>query len=328
MKRLLESIKNTAISIFTNRDHVAKIASLVLAVVLWAYISGSKSGQLKYRIPIEVINLPKGVVVSEMSHRNVLATIEGKNEVIKNLNVKNLRVYVDLSSPEVGEKTSYEVRLNKNEIPEGVTVSLNNRNVLILAENIARKTVKVVPKITGNIGKGSVIGKIDVVPEQVTVSGPESRVSRISFVYTRDISIEEGQDKIISEVKLNLEDMDNLKVSRNKVNVTIPIINYGDLYNLDIPIEITGTVDDFEYQPETRTIKVYFKARGEDIPAEKDFAAKVDVSGLKPAELLEESKKDIAKRELPVSFGMKKEWEDIEIVSYVPEKIVIVIRRQ
>ncbi len=328
MKRFLKYIKNIMVFVFTNRDHVAKIASLILAVILWAYISGSKTGQLKYRIPIEILNLPRGVVVSEMSHRNVLATIEGKNEIIKNLNVKNLRVYVDLSSPEVGEKTSYEVRLNENEIPEGVTVSLNNRSVLLLAENLARKKVKVVPKLSGNIGKGSVIGKIDVVPEKVTISGPESHVSRVSFVHTEDISIDEGQDKIVSEVNLNLEGMENLDVNRKRVSVTIPIINYGDLYNLDIPLEITGRDKEYEYQPETRTVKVYFKARGDDIPAEKDFVARIDVSQLKPEDLLSESKKDIAKSELTVSFGMEREWEDIEIVSYVPEKVVIVIRRQ
>lgn len=311
------------IKIIKEKKFIAKVLSLTLSVVLWAYISSTMKGELKFKIPIEVMNLPTGMIVSKMSDNTVLVTVDGKKDFLKNIRVKNLQVTVDLKNPKIGVPKKYRLRLSKVDMPENINITLSKKTVIITVERKIEKKVKVVPRITGNVKKGSIIGMKKVVPEYIVVQGAESLIDEIEYIYTENISVENESEDIAREV--DLERMENGRVyySKSTVKVIIPIINYGDLFKVDVDITVMNPAKDLRYHLEDKTVKLYIKYQGDREIKPEFFNAHIDVHNAKVAK---RGKKRVI-REFPVKISLKKEM-DVDIVSVIPEKVKVEIKKE
>jgi hypothetical protein len=98
MRRFLERLK----ALFSTRDFLPKMVCLALSIVLWAYISESKVGELTFRVPVVYRNLPTNTMVSFIADKTVPVIIRGRKEDLKNLQVKNIRAIVDFRNARPG----------------------------------------------------------------------------------------------------------------------------------------------------------------------------------------------------------------------------------
>ncbi len=319
MRKFLEMIRNAA----HEKNIIAKGTSLLLAVILWMMISNSQSGSLSFSVPIEISNLPQNAVISETEKQNVLVAFTGKKENLKNINIKNIRVFVDLSKPRIGVHHMYRLRLSKQNIPEDIAINLSLKKVGILVERRVDKRVRVIPIVTGTVMKGMIIGKAMAVPEMVMISGPKSIVDTITIVNTEEVSVQNENSEIVRDVQIKRDDFRNVVIFRDTVvKVNIPIYEIRYLRSIKIPISVRNTIPCCTFVPSPAVVEIFFKERDGDYgPVNAGaFEAVVDAGSLKTSlpKLLD--KDQDVEIEFPLIVNIRGNHGNYEIVSYSPLK--------
>ncbi len=311
---------------FSGRDVVPKAVSLFLAITLWAYVSNSKMGELKFKIPVSYEHLPANMMVSYVSHKYITATVQGKNEYLKSVHDKNIKATVDLKNPEIGKTGKYLVTMVKKGFPENIKVSFNRKMVDITVEMIIYKKIRVIPKIFGNVKKDYFVGKIVVEPEFILAEGPQSMIDGMQSIFTNDISIAGAEDNITRDVDLNVKDYKGVSFSEPNVKVNIPIIKYGNLYRLEVPITIKNTDKGFIFKLSESAVKVYIKSTDKRRLMVDDIEAFVDFSKVNMKNLFE--KKKSLSRKFPVKILFKNKDIAADIISTAPENVQVSITRK
>jgi len=308
---------------------VPRVISILLAVVLWAYVSESKVGELNFKIPVTYKNLPANMTVSFISHKNVIASLQGKNEYLKNVQLKNIQAVVDLKNPRIGSLKKYKIQLQKTEIPEDITVELDTRTVDAIVELLVFKKLKVVPRITGEIDKEYFVGSIKIDPEYILAEGPQSVVDSLNYINTEDIDISGLKEDVIRDVELKKDNFTGLNLSETNVNVVVPITMYGSLHRLDVPVVARNADQNFTFKFVEPVIKIYYKSVGTDRFTPGDIDVFVDVTSLKLNILMKN--RDKMELDMPVKINVKPGMEGkgkLEIVSVIPETVKLYIVRR
>ena len=130
MIKIIDEIRD----IFNKKELIPKLVSLILAVFLWAYIGTTKMGEIKFKVPIEVKNLSKSLVISNIQRNSIMAILKGNKEDLNNVNLKNLKVFVDLKNPVIGDSVKYPIEVVKQQIPENIDFSLSTDKIAITIE--------------------------------------------------------------------------------------------------------------------------------------------------------------------------------------------------
>lgn len=309
-------------------NFAAKVASLLLSIALWAYLANSKKGDIRFRIPIVISNLPENMVVTKISNKSVIAVLQGRKEYLKNVNVKSIKAVVNLKKPVIGKALDYPVEIIKNEVPVSIKVIVKKKTVNILVERKIAKNVAVIPRIIGKVTEGRVIGKYSVDPETIIIKGSKSIVSDINHIYTKNISVDGMFEDIDRIVELEKDLDPNVIFSETKVRVTIPIIDYGNLLSLNVPVKLLKKSNAYSYELLNNKVKVYIKTIGKKKVFPENIAVTVDVS---PARLKKEVKnigEEPVSVKLPVSANFVNLKEGMEIITIVPETVEVKVKKK
>ena len=310
--------------IIQERKFIAKSFSLVMSILLWAYLGNTKSGELKFKIPIVTKHLRENLIVSGISDKSVIAIFEGKKDYLKTINIKNIQAYVNLDNAKINKSYKYPIEMFKNEIPVSLKVRFLKKFVTIKVEKRISKRIKVTPVITGKVKKGFILGKIKVEPQFITINGASSLIKKINEIYTSKMSVENSTEDIKREVDLERDKDLDINYSETNVLISVPIINYDNLYSLDLVPVINNKNSDFSYVPVVSTVKVYIKYSGEKIE-DGVISAVIDAGDINYNKIFK-NKKSI-KKDLTVKINISKIKEQTEIVSIIPEKIKVTISK-
>lgn len=314
MKKTLPEIKK----IISTRDIVPKSICLILSIILWAYISNTKLGEVTFsRIPIRFQNLPSSLVISKIQHDYINVTLTGRKDYLKNVNIKNINAFVNLEDPSIGVDKSYPIEVIKQEIPEGIDLILSTKDIRLTVERKKYKKVRIVPKIL-DIKEGYILGNIDIDPEYIRISGPESFITNIRSMQTQAISIGDKPGKIVKEVSIST-DIQGVEMEKNSVKVIIPVFNLVDLYKFEKKIGIRNTREEYEYILSTEYVSIYLNAEKEELkPSEKDIEVFIDIGSANIKEFFDNENKDSIEMEYQINVRLKK--EGINIISIKPDK--------
>jgi hypothetical protein len=320
MNRIIKEIKE----VLSRRDLIPKIVSLLLAVFLWAYIGSTKIGEIKFKVPIETRNLSKSLVVSYMQRNSITVTLNGNKDDIKNVNVKNLRVFVNLENPVLGENVRYPIEVVKQQIPENIDYSLSSNRVSMTVEKKFYKKVKVIPLISGKLKKGYVMGNIKVNPEFIVLSGPKSIIQDIESIKTKGFSIEDEMTNIVREVPIDRENIKNVDVSHVNVSLTIPVFDSSNLFRFDKVVELRNADESFSYKfLSSNSIILFVKATREEVQfSEDDFEVFVDIA----SKNLKKTFSKVKENSIVEGFTIKvspRSRENIKFVYTIPEMVSI-----
>ncbi len=324
MKSLQEILKTLKLT----ENIIAKGASLLLSIALWGYLANSKTGEISFRIPIVTSNLPDNMVVTNISNKSVIAVLEGRKEYLKNVNVKNIKAVVNLSKPILGKALDYPVEIIKSEVPVSIKVNIKNKTVKILVEKMIAKNVAIIPRIIGKVTEGRVIGKYSVDPETILIKGSKSVVSEINHIYTKNISVDGMLEDIDRIVELETDPDVNIVYSETKVRVTIPIIDYGNLFSLNVPVKLLNKNKLYNHEVVNKSVKVYIKIVGQRRVGSEEISVTVDVSPARLKNLVKNIGEEPVKVKLPVSVGFINNREGAEIITVVPESVEIKISKK
>lgn len=171
--------------IFAN-DTALKVLSVIVAVVIWAYIILV----LDPAVEVGVRDLPIQFVGEEQLNANGLSVvnesatainlkIKGSRKKMGRYDMKTIIAKVDVSSITSAGQTALPVEVV---VPfENVGVSSQSHySVDVKTEKLAEKRLNLEVKTIGSLAEDYMAGPITTNPESVTISGPESVVGKIS----------------------------------------------------------------------------------------------------------------------------------------------------
>lgn len=324
MNVLGEKIK----SIVRERDFFAKGVCLLLAVILWAFIVSGKTEKLRYKVPIAAKNLPANLAVTDLSGKYAVIQLEGRKDELKSVNVKNIKVTVNMEKALVGEEKAYPVQVEKLQVPEDVAISLVDRDVNLNVEKKEEKWIKVLPNIVGSVPKGKIVIDKVVVPDHVRISGPKSAVNDIDDIETEEVSIENEARDFQRQVGLKNDRHKDITFGEKAFLVKVLITDVKDLVMVTVTAVVRNGMKDYDYELKERDIEVYVRANNNRPVAPGDFEAFVDASKVNAKALFDDEGKESVTKELPVVIVGKK-INMADIISIMPKKVTVkIIRRQ
>lgn len=203
---------------------MAKIFSLVFAVVLWAVVIGEKHGQMQLTVPLELINIPeKAVVVSEVPS-NLSVLVQGPRTLLRTLSARDIRRTVDLKGIGVGW-TTIRVLPDSVPVPRGVEVIRVTPATLDLKlEPLREVALNVVVQLTGEVARGYRVESVAPDPPKVSLRGGESELLGLSEIRTRPVSVAQATSDLEEKVGLELEGLHLVAVSPAKVSVKVRVV--------------------------------------------------------------------------------------------------------
>lgn len=182
---------------------VLKLLALAFAVTLWFFVMGERKVEVPFLVPLELKNVPKGLMVANDVPSVVDVRISGPRTLLMNLRPSDISIAVDLSDLQPGVTTfkRLEERLN---IPSGLKVTrLSPSFVDVKLERIRDKKVPVKVDLTGTPATGFELAGATVKPSLVTVRGAESELKDVSDVETDPVKLDGVKDSFTLMVPLD-----------------------------------------------------------------------------------------------------------------------------
>jgi YbbR domain-containing protein len=199
-----------------------KIVSVLLAVMLWFFVTSRGQSEMSIDVPLEYKNIPAGLEIVNHSMKTVTLNIKGQERFIKNIRLSDIRVPLDLSKAKKGEGIYYIDR-HDIRLPRSISImNINPASVRITTEETMTKTVRVLPLFTGEPARGYYIKSVEVSPQYVVIEGVRSEIMKIASIRTEPLDISGYRETTTQNLKLDLWGK-NIRSKTNDVDVKMVI---------------------------------------------------------------------------------------------------------
>jgi len=199
-----------------------KIVSVLLAVMLWFFVTSRGESEMSIDVPLEYKNIPAGLEIVNHSMKTVTLNIKGQERFMKNIKLSDTRVPLDLSKAKKGEGIYYIDR-NDIRLPRSISImSINPSSIKITTEETMTKTVRVLPIVTGEPAIGYYKKAVEVSPQSVVIEGVRSEIMKIGSVKTEPLDISGYSETTTQNLKLDLWGR-NIRSRTNDVDVKVMI---------------------------------------------------------------------------------------------------------
>lgn len=206
MKNLLSLLTdNKKLATLFSKDWLLKFVSLVLAVILWSFVGGEDRIDKNVMVPIEIINLPRDLVISNQFKKEIEVSVSGPRSIIMEMANRAASRQVDLSIATPGTM----VIENDNDhipVPRGITVQrVQPASIILSLDKLIQKQFKVTARTVGKVSDGYFIQSIKTDPDVITITGPQTPLSQFDELFTKAINLTGVKQSTQLQVPLELE---------------------------------------------------------------------------------------------------------------------------
>ena len=182
-----------------------KLLSLVFAIVLWFFVMGERKLEVGYAIPLELKNVPPGMMVANDVPSLIDVRISGPRTLLMNLRPNDISISVDLKDLQPGLTTFRRLEEHLN-IPSALKVTrVSPSFVDIKLERIKDKKVPIKVVLTGAPADGYEVVSTSANPARVTVEGAESEVKNVEEVPTEAVDVAGAKESFTLMTPLDYE---------------------------------------------------------------------------------------------------------------------------
>ncbi|MBU1628209.1 hypothetical protein KKB18_12650, partial [bacterium] len=216
------------------------------ALLLWSLATSQNLSESSFIVDLKITNIPKDYIISKKSDIKLSIAVAGPKSMISKLDSFAFNAIYKM--PENVKSGEFSFRISPTDIygPSGVDVkSVSPSFIRISLDKAATKLVNIRAEIVGNPAEGYNVTKVELIPSQVNISGPEEMMSQITEVKTEtpfDVTGLDGPYR--QKVRLLLDDksFSFVDIQFTTVNIDIePIIITKRLENIAIttyPVDI------------------------------------------------------------------------------------------
>lgn len=163
--------------------------SLCLALMLWYFVGGKDTVDKIVMIPIEIINLPRDLVISNQFKKEIEVTVSGPRSLIVEMGNRAITRQIDLSAALPGTMVISNAN-NTIPVPRGIEVlRVQPSSVILSLDKLIQKHFPVTPEVTGKVAAGHVLKKLTMEPEVISITGPQTVLSQVDELHTATIEI-------------------------------------------------------------------------------------------------------------------------------------------
>ena len=170
---------------FLTRNWLEKVVSLLLAMLLWVYVTGQEKSEMSFTVPLELTNIPSNMEIINEPPAYITIRVRGNSHILTNIKPGKIKVVLDLSKLKVGKNT-FNITRESVILPRGLTVTkVSPTTIIIKAEKVVEKQVKVRLRAKG-IRKA---WKVSLDPPMVTLQGVRSQIRKVRSIKTKPIDL-------------------------------------------------------------------------------------------------------------------------------------------
>ena len=171
-------------------DHaLLKLASFVIAVLMWFGVTHEPIAEISMRVPIEFSHPPSDLDYTSDVVPQAQLRLRGPVRLLRDLPQENVHVVVDLRNAAPGERT-YDLSASQIQVPHDIEVmQINPARLRLLFDEPETRQVVVKPRIVGAVPPGYQIESVVASPAMLTVSGPARHVNTIESAPTDAVDI-------------------------------------------------------------------------------------------------------------------------------------------
>ncbi|MEI6613411.1 MAG: CdaR family protein [Chrysiogenales bacterium] len=170
-----------------------KTSALLLAVLVWAIISGQEKtySEKTLKIPIEIINVSPNLEVVNLQPEEARISLKGSANLILKIRPESLAIKIDLKNITESSKLNYFAE-DYLEIPQGIQIiSLHPKMIEVYVEEFDAKEVPVKIRFHGQLKEPLKLKEAKVIPDRVTIIGYKSQLGNITVVLTEEVNLDE-----------------------------------------------------------------------------------------------------------------------------------------
>ncbi|OGQ99659.1 MAG: hypothetical protein A2505_09295 [Deltaproteobacteria bacterium RIFOXYD12_FULL_55_16] len=182
-----------------------KLISLIFALLLWYFVVGEDKVDTTVYIPVEIVNLPKELIISNNQFKKQLeATVSGPRGLISGLNRQRITRTINLAKATPG---TLVIRNEPETIPfpRGVTVSrIQPNHITLLIDELVEKELTIQARTSGAPASGHELVEVVFEPKFIKISGPKAIVGREKLLTAKPIDISGLKGPTTIQVSLEL----------------------------------------------------------------------------------------------------------------------------
>jgi len=214
---------------FFVRNWGLKLSAFILALIIWfTMIPEEKTFSEKtLTVPLEIHNIPSDMEMVEKPRPTVDVQVRAPNRMINEITAMTVQAILDLRGASVSQ-TEYPLNRNMISIPYGAELKEWTPSVVHLKmEKTDAVMLDVEPNITGELGEGLNLIRVEIDPPQVLIRGPESKIKASDKVRTTPIDISNFTESMEFQAQLILPNPD-LKLASSQATVTVRMLIQHD----------------------------------------------------------------------------------------------------
>ncbi len=174
----------------------SKLLALGIACVTWYLLTGERRERISersYRVPLSIVNIPKGSVIVSPLPDGVDVRVRGAFTPLRQLEPAKLEAVIDLLDATPGEKR-YALDADDINVPRDIEViAISPSELRLVLDAVAERTLPIVAELTGVPAPGSRVEEAAVEPRQARIQGPAKSLARLSQIRTEPVSVD-GRD--------------------------------------------------------------------------------------------------------------------------------------
>ncbi len=200
-----------------------KLASLLLAVTLWFYVTSKGKSELSLTVPLELRNVPQGMAVVGDVPAVIEVRLQGQERALRDISsFKKVLGTVDLSRTREGLN---RIHLSPDDIrrPAGVAVTyLAPMEIEVRLEKLLQKTFRLKPVIQGRPAPGYRFVGVTVKPARITLEGPAGVIQQFTVLQTMPIDITDLKEQTTVTPRIDYQGR-TVRVLEPEISVTVNI---------------------------------------------------------------------------------------------------------
>ena len=181
-----------------------KLLSLIFAMLLWYFAVGEDKIDTTIYIPVEIVNLPRELVIANPFKKQLEATVSGPRGLISGINRQRITRTINLAKATTG---TIVIRNEPDTIqfPRGVTVSrIQPSHITLIIDELIEKELPVQARTIGSPANGHELAGVIFEPPLIKVSGPKAIVGREKLLIAKPIDISGLKGSTTVQVPLEL----------------------------------------------------------------------------------------------------------------------------
>ncbi len=299
MEKLVQQILAYLNTFSRPKNWVLKLISFFFALFLWYFVAGEDKVDMNVSIPVEIVNLPRDMVISSQFKKQLEVTVSGQRSLIRSLSTQHISRTLDLSDTKPG-KVVFENTADTIPFPWGISVlRLQPNQITLLIDRLIEKNLTIKPIVTGSLPEGYELISIFLEPETITITGSKTILEEVESLNTNVINIEDIKELTVKQVSLNLTPAITdligetvvsahivIKEKRIKRDISkIPLILYEDGEKRNQLDQKTITVQaelPYSLSSKIKDLRTVFRAKisSDDFDIEKnEYKVAVELSG-------------------------------------------------